>query len=100
MMSDPRVPDPAPDPNLPPERPEMSPQPEPIDVPSPVPDNVPPPNEPGGVSPTSPPEIPVIPIIPAKDLQLCMGPYPQRRPVTMPVRSTSTFNRSESRSVV
>jgi hypothetical protein len=100
MMPDPRVPDPAPDPTLPPEPPEILPQPEPIDVPSPVPDNVPPPHEPGGVPPTSPPEIPETPTIPAKDPQWCMGPYPQRRPVTMPVRSTSTFNRSGSRSVV
>jgi hypothetical protein len=97
MMSDPRVPDPAPGPTLPPEPPEIPPHPEPIDVPSPVADNVPPPNEPGGVSPTSPPEIPVIS---AKDPQWGMGPYPQRRPVTMPERSTSTFNRSGSRSVV
>ena len=99
-MSDSRIPDPAPDPTPPPEPPEMPPQPEPIDVPSPVPDNVPPPSEPVGVPPTSPTEIPMTPLTPANDPPLCMGPYPQRRPVTISVRSTSTFNRSESRSVV
>jgi hypothetical protein len=100
MMSDPRIPDPAPDPTRPPEPPEMPPQPEPIDVPSPAPDNVPPPNEPVGVPPTPPPELPVIPTTTAMNPPLCMGSYPQRRPVTIPVRSTSMFNRSASRSVV
>jgi hypothetical protein len=99
MMSDPRVPDPAPDPTRPPEPPEMPPQPEPIDVPSPVPDDVPPPNEPVGVPPTPPPEIPAVSMTTAKRLQR-PGHYPQRRLVTMPARSTSTFSRFASRSVV
>lgn len=94
MMSDPPVPEPAPDPAHSPE-----PPPEPIDVPSPVPDNAPPPNEPTGVPPVPPPEIPVIPTTTAEGPQH-HRPHPQRRPVTTPARSTSTFRRSASRSVV
>jgi hypothetical protein len=99
MMSDPRAPDPVPNPIRPSDPPEMPLRPEPIDVPSPEPDNVPPPNEPIGVPLTQPPEIPVVPTTTASGPKE-REPHPQRRPVTMPARSTSTFSRFGSSSVV
>jgi hypothetical protein len=96
MMSDPPVP--APDPTHPPAPPEMPPRPVPIDVPSPVPDSVPPPNEPVGVPPTAPPEIPVS-LATRLWARARHGVHPQRRPVTIPARSTSMFSRLGSRSV-